>query len=257
MASSAELSSDPAVARLARLRKLGAYLTGTEAHRLASRLLDGESLSSALNALPGSRRPQAERLLAGACLTRDPDRLVDVLLGIVGARTASSTTVDPLWTMPGHLAQSSPLTSSVPALVRAATTSVVCSTYNFAATSELWDALAEVARRPGVAVRLYVDTGAAEPSGGWQPPSTEDVARHLAPARVFRTTTYDGRLVVNHAKLVVVDSRFVLVTSANFSYRAAYTNVEFGVRIDNGSLAESVERELRATEGVLYEPVRP
>lgn len=252
MASSAEVAL-----RLDRVRELGAYLTGTEADKIAVSLTAGESLSAALGALPMARRPRAERLLGCSDLNRDRDRLIEVLLAVAGARAAGSTRIDPLWTMPGHLAQSSPLTSSVADLVRAATTSAICTTYNFATSSPLWDALYEVARRPAVSVRLYVDTAAAQPQGAWHSPSTEEVARHLLPARVFRTKAYEGKLVVSHAKLVVVDSRFVLVTSANFSHSAAYTNVEFGVKIDDGSLAESIERELRAVEGVLYERVQP
>lgn len=257
MASSARDDGSSQAERRTRVRELGTLLTGSEADRLAQRLVDGESLSSSLTALPGSRRPLVEGLVIGAGLNADRDRLVDVLLSIGGARTASSTVIDPLWTMPGHLAQSSPLTSSVPALIRAATTSVVCSTFNFTAKSELWDALGEVAQRPAVSVRLYIDTEAAKPNGGWHPPSAAQIAQQLKPGRVFRTVEYEGHPVRNHAKIVVVDHRFVLVTSANFSYSAAYRNIEFGIKLDNAGLAESAERELRNVEGVLYERASP
>jgi phosphatidylserine/phosphatidylglycerophosphate/cardiolipin synthase-like enzyme len=52
-----------------------------------------------------------------------------------------------------------------------------------------------------------------------------------------------------------VDHRFLLVTSANFSWSAEQGNVEFGVLIDNPNLAEAVERELRDAEDALYERV--
>lgn len=110
-------------------------------------------------------------------------------------------------------------------------------------------------QRPDVAVRLYLDTAASQPSGGWPPPSAAEVAQHLALGRVFRTVPYHGHPVRNHAKLVIVDHRFVLVTSAKFSYTAAHKNIEFGVKLNNPALAESVERELRNVEGVLYEKV--
>lgn len=243
--------------RAAALSELGAYLSGTEARGLASQLADGDPLSTAMMVLPPGRRARAERLLVAAGLSVDLGRLADVLHGISGARSASTTRVDPLWTLPGHLAQSSPLTSSIPALVLAARTSVMCSTFNFTGTFALWEALAEVARRPSVGVRVYVDTGAAAPHGHWQPPTTEEVALRLAPARVFRTKVYEGHLVVNHAKFVVVDHRVVLVTSANFSYSAAYRNVELGLKIDDEGLAGSVEREMQGVEDVLYERVPP
>ena len=158
--------------------------------------------------------------------------------------------------MPGHMAQSSPLTSSVPSLVRAATTSVTCSTYNFQESSGLWNALHEVVRRPQpVALRVYVDTGAAQPKAKWRPPTPSEIAAWLRPAAVFRTREFDGSLVRNHAKFLVIDHRFVLVTSANFSRSAELHNVEFGVRIDNAPLAESVEHEVMRAEAHFYERV--
>jgi phosphatidylserine/phosphatidylglycerophosphate/cardiolipin synthase-like enzyme len=72
---------------------------------------------------------------------------------------------------------------------------------------------------------------------------------------VLRTKAFDGVTVRNHAKLLVVDHRFLLVTSANFSWSAEHGNVEFGVVIDNPNLADRVERELRRVENLLYEPV--
>jgi hypothetical protein len=46
------------------------------------------------------------------------------------------------------------------------------------------------------------------------------------------------------------------VTSANFSWSAENSNVEFGVMIDNANLTETVEREMREVEGILYERVQ-
>jgi phosphatidylserine/phosphatidylglycerophosphate/cardiolipin synthase-like enzyme len=82
------------------------------------------------------------------------------------------------------------------------------------------------------------------------------VAAHLAPAEVWRTKEFDGGYVRNHAKFLAVDHHLLLVTSANFSWSAENNNVEFGVLIDNASLTEAVERELREVEGTLYEQVR-
>jgi hypothetical protein len=44
-------------------------------------------------------------------------------------------------------------------------------------------------------------------------------------------------------------------TSDNFSHSAEFHNVEFGIKIDNSSLAESVEREMRRAEDDLYERI--
>ena len=249
-------SSNSRLERTEALRQLGGLLTATEAGDMADRLEAGESLSGALGALATAPKQAVGTLLRSAGLGAEPTALAGILRAIQGARLASTTRLEPLWTMPGHLAQSSPLTSSVPSLVRAATTSVTCSTYNFQQTSGLWDALHEVVRRPQpVMVRVYVDTRAARAKENWRPPSTEEIAEWLRPAAVFRTIEFDGHLVRNHAKFLVIDHRFLLVTSANFSHSAEFHNVEFGIKIDNPSLAESVEREMRRAEDDLYERI--
>jgi phosphatidylserine/phosphatidylglycerophosphate/cardiolipin synthase-like enzyme len=56
---------------------------------------------------------------------------------------------------------------------------------------------------------------------------------------------------------LVVDHRFLLVTSANFSWSAENGNIEFGVLHNNRNLAESVEREMRHAEDALFEMVLP
>jgi hypothetical protein len=89
---------------------------------------------------------------------------VAALRGIEGAQEedAAATTI---WTMPGFVAQSSGLTASTARMVAQARASVTCSTFNFQKTSALWPALGEAAKRPGVAVRVYLDTEVADP--GW------------------------------------------------------------------------------------------
>ena len=234
---------------------LGAFLTRSEAKDLADRLEADATLTEALRSVGAARRAQARALIARAGLDHQLRGLAVVLRAIQGARSVL-TRIDTCWTLPGQLAQTGALTSSVVHLVLGASTSVTCSTFNFQSSSELWEALRAVAARPGVGVRVYLDTAAAEPRRTWVPPSTEEVAARLAPAMVFRTKTFHGRLVRNHAKFVAVDHRFLLVTSANFSRSAEYDNVEFGVIIDHPNLTEAVEREMRNVEPTIYEHVR-
>lgn len=78
---------------------------------------------------------------------------------------------------------------------------------------------------------------------------------HLRPGTVLRTKEFDRGYVRNHAKFLAIDHRFLLVTSANFSWSAEHGNVEFGVFIDNSNLTEAVEREMRRAEDLLYECV--
>jgi phosphatidylserine/phosphatidylglycerophosphate/cardiolipin synthase-like enzyme len=186
----------------------------------------------------------------------DRDAIVAVLRAIQGARSAP-TTIDPLWTMPGHLAQHGRLTHSVTYQVNNARYSVVCSTFNFQRSSGLWEALRLAAQRPEISMKVYVDTRAADSEGGRAgSPTTDEVATHLKPAIVLRTKSFDGRQIRNHSKFISIDHRFLLVTSANFSWSAENANLEFGLLVDNPNLAESVERELRDAEDLLFEPVQ-
>lgn len=238
-------SDDPA-------RALGAFLTATEAREIASRLLDEDSLTVSLRVVASGRRTEARALLSAI---GSVEAQVAVLRAVEGARSAPTTT-DPLWTMPGHLAQHGRLTQSVTYLVDNARYSVVCSTFNFQRSSGLWRSLSGAARRSEITLKVYMDKAAADSSrqnGG--SPSTSEVAEHLHPGLVFRTRRFDGKQVRNHSKFISIDHRFLLVTSANFSWSAENANLEFGVLIDNPNLAEAVEQEMRAAEDHVFERV--
>lgn len=180
--------------------------------------------------------------------------VVAVLRAVEGARS-TLTSVDPLWTMPGHVAQTGHLTSSVVPLVDGARHSITCSTFNFQRSSGLWTALRRASQRPDLELRVYVDTSAADRGRSRGTPATSEIARQLRPGMVFRTLKFDGALVRNHAKFLAIDHRYLLVTSANFSWSAEHGNVEFGVIIDNPNLTEAVEREMRRAEDSFYECV--
>lgn len=71
---------------------------------------------------------------------------------------------------------------------------------------------------------------------------------------VYRSAVLpDGKQVVGHAKFIVIDHALLLLTSANFSFSAENRNVEFGLRIHDPALAESVESTMRSKHGSLYE----
>ncbi|WP_308159049.1 DISARM system phospholipase D-like protein DrmC [Amycolatopsis magusensis] len=241
MLGSSDAPIDPAAAW-----ELGQRLTGTEAGLLADRLADGDTLTSALRAVAPGNRATVRALLA----VGSPASRIAVLRAVEGARSAP-TSATPLWTMPGHLARSGPLTASVPHLVDSARQSITCSTFNFQRSSGLWQALRQAAGRPELTVRVYLDAAAA----GRGAPTTSEVATHLWPAVVLRTKVFDGGSVRNHAKFLAIDHRFLLVTSANYSWSAEHGNVEFGVLIDDRPLTEAVERELLEAEDLLYQQV--
>lgn len=183
---------------------------------------------------------------------------------------------EPVWTAPAGLLGLGALTGDVFGMVGSAMTSVVCATYNLQPTSALWKAFVALVReRPGVAVRLYLDSQAADgpfhrPEGQrgrrWEQDryrrgrsrlDTGEIARRLRGAVVMRTRAHedDGRAVTSHAKFLSVDHRFLLVGSANFSYSAEERNVELGLRLDDLALAASVEKQMRDLETNVYEQV--
>ena len=260
---------------LSPLRALGAFLTGSEADGIAARLSGGATLSQALVVVPAPRRPRARELLGAAGLgPQMREQSVDVLRAVAGAASRIKD-VTPVWTAPAGAVGGGALTADMFALVGSANTSVVCATYNLQPSSALWAALVDLrARRPGVSVRLYLDTQAADgpfprPEGRrgyWEQNhdrgsgsrlSTGEIARRLRGAVVMRTRAPedDGRAVTSHAKFLSIDHRFLLVGSANFSFSAEERNVELGLRLDDPALAHSVEKQMRDLEETVYEPV--
>ena len=258
------------------LRALGAFLTGTEAEGIATRLAAGATLSQALVVVPAARRMRARDLLEAAGLgSRTREHSVAVLVAVAGAASRMRD-AEPVWTAPAGLLGLGALTGDVFGMVGSVMTSVVCATYNLQPTSALWKALVALVReRPGVAVRLYLDSQAADgpfhrPEGQrgrrWEQDryrhgrsrlDTGEIARRLRGAVVMRTRAPedDGRAVTSHAKFLSVDHRFLLVGSANFSYSAEERNVELGLRLDDPALAASVEKQMRDLEANVYEQV--
>ena len=234
------------------LRQLGALLTGTEAGLVAEALEDGESLTSAVGAIEVAKRSEVSRVLGAAGLRFDAELVSAALRGVEGARS-STRAVETLWTSPGHIFGSGALTTSLVSLVEGARQSVVCSTFNFQKTSGMWTALSTATQRAGVSVRVYID---AEANSGGNGPTACAVAAWLAPGTVLQTKRFEGKRIRNHAKFICVDHRFVVITSANFSWSAEYGNIELGVVFDDEHLAERIESELRAAEPYLYEHMK-
>lgn len=226
--------------------RLGNLLSAAEALRILGRFRAGHSLSQSLQGLDAARLSDVRALLEETGAT--PGRL-DVagplLEGIAGARSAA-VDVSAVWTMPDGLATTSALTSSVAQFVQSARSHVVCSTYNFGATSALRSSLVAVATR-GVDVSVYVD--------GEVNADLPGLASVLAPARLY-ASRQTHKPVRNHAKFIAVDHQFVWVTSANFSWSAENSNVELGLRVESRTVTEAIERQLLAASN-LYVKVGP
>jgi len=224
---------------------LGEFLTAKEAIGLAAVLESGQLTTHALREVNAARRNEAKRLIAEAGLGHaDLDRSLVVLHAIAGAKAVRHD-LTPVWTMPGNEANVGHLTSEFHRLVQAAHQSVTCATYNFETTSQMWDVLRKASEQPGIVVTVYVDGDKADAS---------KVKAQLPQATVYRSAALaDGKQVVSHAKFIVIDHAMLLLTSANFSFSAENRNIEFGLRIHDPALAESVEATMTSKHGSLYE----
>ena len=227
-------------------KTLGEFLTANEAEALAVQFSSGQHQIKALSVVNATRRGEVKQLLADARLGHeDRERTAGVLLAIAGAKSLNRE-LTPVWTMPGNEAKIGHLTGEFHRLVQAARQSVVCATYNFEQTSQMWKALQEASEQPGIVVTVYVDGDKADAA---------KVKGQLPKATVYRSAELpNGKRVVSHAKFIVIDHAVILVTSANFSFSAERLNIEFGLLVRDSGLAESIEATMTSKHGSLYEP---
>lgn len=227
--------------------ELGSFLNATEAARLALQFEIGAPLSVAVREIAGARREQAKLLLIAAGLTpRDCVQAVSVLRAVAGAKSVLRE-VTPVWTMPGHEANTGRLTAEFHRIVGEARQSVTAATYNFQNSSQMRSALKAASEKPGLVVTVYVDARVAKAAS---------VKAQLPRATVYRSAVLpSGKKVVSHAKFVVVDHELLFITSANFSYPAENSNMEFGLLLRDSALAASIETAMTSKHGSLYELV--
>lgn len=223
---------------------LGEFLTASEAEALAVQFALGQHTIKALSVVNAARRAQTKQLLVAAGLGHeDRERAAGVLRAIAGAKSLNRD-LTPVWTMPGNEAKIGHLTGEFHRLLRAARQSVVCATYNFEQSSQMWTGLKKASEQPGVVVTIYVDSDKANGA---------KVKAQLPKATVYQSAELpNGKRVVSHAKFIVIDHEVLLLTSANFSFSAENRNVEFGVLVRDSALAESVETTMTKKHGSLY-----
>lgn len=227
---------------------LGEFLTASEAEALAVQFAAGLPVFKAVEAVHRLRRGEVSRLLKEAGLPGgDGGQLAVGLLRAVASAKEVHRDLTPVWTMPGNEAKIGHLTGEFHRLVRAARQSVVCATYNFEPTSQMWKVLKETSEQPGLRVTVYVDGDKADAA---------KVKAQLPKATVYQSAELpSGKRVVSHAKFIVIDHEVLLLTSANFSFSAENRNVEFGLLVRDSALADSVESTMASKHGSLYELV--
>ena len=99
------------------------------------------------------------------------------------------------------------------------------------------------ARRRGVAVRVLLERSGFDDSINT---ANRTVAAMLQKNHI--TVRFDSRAVTSHAKLVVIDHRYVFVGSHNLTHSALTTNHEFSLLVDSRDLAAEVLSYLDSIE---------
>lgn len=149
--------------------------------------------------------------------------------------------------------------------------SILVAGYAVTQGQQVFKALADrIHDRPQLAVKMHLNV--PRPDGDTSPP--RDVVRHFMQwfksqqwpeERAIPEIYFDPRSLelvperraILHAKCVVVDSRSVFVSSANFTGSGQERNIEVGVLVRSRSLGERISRHFDAlvTAGLL-QPVR-
>lgn len=220
-----------AIARLAEL------LTPEEAGRIAADLRQRRRPN--LSAKKAYRVNQAEvksllRELTGNL--GDIDRGVAALEGIAAVPRVSRP--DIVWTSPRDVPGAEGRTTKAALdLINRAEGSVYAATYSAGWGSPHLVALANALTR-GVAVTIVVDTAQRRKTA-------EMIVGRLAGARVWTLEKpEDDVYAIQHAKLIAVDDREALVTSANFSTAAAERSLECGLLTTDPSIAGGLRERL-------------
>jgi phosphatidylserine/phosphatidylglycerophosphate/cardiolipin synthase-like enzyme len=217
--------------------QLGALLTPDEARAVAASLRHrGLPHLAAQRVFPANRSVVKSLLTELVSTTGGVELAAAVLDGIAAVpRTISP---EPVWTAPNVPGLEGRTTLAVADLINGATTTVYAATYSATTGAAYVQALANAIAR-GVKVTVILDHAIQTKNGGAVP-------KALSGARVW---TYAPEPVgdwtpLQHAKLIVVDRRAALVTSANFSSAAANLNLECGLLSHDVHVAEALVRQI-------------
>jgi phosphatidylserine/phosphatidylglycerophosphate/cardiolipin synthase-like enzyme len=180
-----------------------------------------------------------------------PDSLAAMLktaLTVKGALAASRRDATLVWTGPEvHESAFRTTAQTIAELVEGAQSQILMSTYSLRATGRppagsLVGQLAR-ARHRGVHVTLVLHQNdenrraLLQPWPSWTPPP-----------RVLTWPIPDGdEMVKLHAKIVAVDDRWLLISSANLTYHGFFANLEMGVLL-HGRIAGEVRRHFDRLE---------
>jgi PLD-like domain len=210
------------------LERLHAAVVGRRLSFPLSRLsLQGEGLDSFVHEL-------------GVLNTVGREGVLVLIGALLTERRMQQEPPELVWTGPESRSSGARDTAVVLAdLFRRATTNVLLAGFAFDHAAAVLGPLNEALQR-GVSCRLFVDAGVAtdflREHWSFGPPFPE----------VYTFAPEQGVFASLHAKCVVVDGRWVFVTSANFTDRGQTRNVEVGVLLEDVRLAAVLEAQFVA-----------
>lgn len=217
--------------------RLGALLAPAEARAVAATLRQRRLPHlAAQRAFPVHRAVVKSLLAELVAASGDADLAAAVLDGIAAVPRAIEP--EAVWTAPSVPGLEGRTTLAVADLMNQALTSIYAATYSASVSAEYVQALANAIER-GVTVTLLLDRGLQEKNGGSVPK-----ALHGAHIWAYSPEHVGKWVPIQHAKLVIVDRRAALVTSANFSSAAALQNLECGLLCREPVVADGLVRQL-------------
>lgn len=227
--------------------ELGALLTPDEARAIAAELRSSRLASKAARRAFKVNQTAVKGLLR-ALLDEHGDavRASSVLDGIAAVPRRAAPEV--VWTSPSVPGSEGLTTITAVNLINSAQEFVYASTYSAKPQAPQLVALRHVLDK-GVSVTVLVDVKERRNCA-------EDVRDALPGARIWTLAEPDGApWAIQHSKVITVDDRASLVTSANFSYSAVNRSLECGLLDRDPSTACALRKhmDLLRSSGILVD----
>jgi putative cardiolipin synthase len=172
-------------------------------------------------------------------------------IGLHARRDADARRSRAVWTGPGTEADQRLTAAVLHGLVAGATERILLVSYAAYTLAELAADL-EAADERGCQVDAVFETE-EDSAGAYSGPHTKPFAAIAGIRRWRWPAAHRPAGAVLHAKLVVVDGRRALISSANLTHRALTSNIEAGVLIADSAVAQALEHHIRTLidDGVL------
>lgn len=218
------------------IARLGELLSADEAGRIAAELRQRRLAHLAAKRAYPEHQAEVRYLLKTLVSSHgDVAQTAAVLDGIAAVPRVPHP--DLVWTSPRVAGAEGRTTLAALDLINNAESTVYAATYSAGKSSPHLVALANASAR-GVAVTVVVDT--------LQRSDHAEMIRDALPwARMWRLAQpEDNSWAIQHAKLISVDDRVALVSSANFSEAAVMRSLECGLQSSDPSIARGLREHL-------------